>query len=160
MYLKSFFLFFIFTGLSLNIFSQDKKVIWNGTGEATQTATLITTNTKGISKSIIEYTFKNVRYGSIVDRGSFYILTQTELNQFISDIEGALEKSEETGGYEWSRSNYTIKSGGNNSQKKGTFKIWVGEKHCPFKKKDALKLIKELKSVISSLNEPESDVKN
>ena len=160
MFQKLFLLLIILFTLSLNVFSQDKKVIWSGTGNASQSATLITSTTKGIAKSIVNYKFKNIRYGSIVDRGSFYILTQTELNQFIADIEGALEKSEETGGYEWSRSNYTIKSGGNNPQKKGTFKIWVGEKHCPFKKKDALKLIKELKSVVSSLNEPENDVKN
>lgn len=157
MSLKLFFpLLFLFT-LSLNVFSQDKKVIWSGTGDATQSATLITTTTKGIAKSIVKYTFKNIRYGSIIDRGSFYILTQSELNQFIKDIQGALEKSQETGGYEWSRSNYTIKSGGNNSPKKGTFKIWVGEKHCPFKKKDALKLIKKLKAVVPSLNDPEGD---
>ena len=141
--------------LVLNVFAQDKKIIWSGSGEATQSATLITTKNKGVSKSIVEYKFKHVRYGSIVDRGSFYILTQSELNQLISDLDGAIEKSTTSEGFEWSRSNYTLKSGGNNSPQKGTFKIWVGEKHCPFKKKDAIKLVKSLKSVLSSLDEPE-----
>ena len=77
---------------------------------------------KGVSKSIIEYKFKHVRYGSIVDRGSFYILTQSELNQLINDLEGAIEKST-IEGFEWSRSNYTLKSGGNNSPQKAHLKF-------------------------------------
>lgn len=139
------------TLLSIQSIAQSQDVIWNGKGDATQSVTAISSN----SKTIVEYKFENVRFGSIVDKGSFYILNQTELNQLISDLEGAVEKSGEVGGFEWARGIYTIKSGGNNSPKKGMFKIWIGEKHCPMDKKNASKLIKSLNEIMPQIAEEE-----
>lgn len=123
--------------------------IWNGKGDAQQSVSLI----KEKGKTKVFYSFKNVRFVTMIDTGSFVISNQNELNLLITDLQGAIKKSSEESSYEWSRGKYTIKSGGNNSPKKGTFKIWIGDKHCPMDKKNAQKLIKALTPVIEELEE-------
>ena len=150
MKIKNLLLAIVFLGLSLTeSFAGNGNVIWNGTGDATQSVSLI--QSKGKTK--VFYYFKNVRFVTMVDSGSFTIANQKELNLLIEDLKGAITKSGEESSFEWSRGKYTIKSGGNNSPKKGTFKIWIGEKHCPMNKKNAQKLIKALTGVVDDLEE-------
>lgn len=128
----------------------NEEVIWNGKGEATQTVTVIKSN----EQPKVLYKFKNVRYGSIIDAGSFYIRTQPEAKQFIADLKGGISKMKESSKFEWTRSKYTVASGGSASKsKKGNFKIYVDEKFCPIGKKEALKLIKALEPVVATLKE-------
>lgn len=135
--------------LGIKTIAQNNNVIWNGTGDAEQSVSVI--EAKGKTK--IFYSFKNVRFVTMVDSGSFSIATQQAANLFIADLLGAIKKSGEESSFEWSRGIYNIKSGGNNSGKKGTFKIWIGEKHCPMNKKNALKLIKAITPEIKKLAE-------
>jgi len=134
--------------LSFAIYPETKTIIWSGTGSATQSVILNKTvkNKETLSKLI--YSFKHVRYGSIVDTGSFVLNTQEEVNQLLIDLKDAIEKTGVEHKIVWKRAKYALSAGGNAPLKKGHFKIEIDKMFCPIHKKDAKKLIKVLEPEI------------
>ena len=137
--------------LSFTIYPNSKNIIWSGSGEAKQDIVLNDAQNK--NSFTISYSFKNVRYGSIIDTGSFTLNTQSELNQLIIDLNDAIENIGIEHKIVWKRSKYTISAGGLGLLKKGHFRIEVGETFCPIHKKDAKKLIKVLEPQVNLLPE-------
>ena len=137
--------------LSFTLKHKSQITIWSGSGDAKQDIVLNKVEIKNKSLTNITYSFKNIRYGSIIDTGSFTIKTQTELNQLIIDLKGALENIGVKNKIVWERVKYTISVGGLAPLKKGHFRIEIGENFCPIHKKDAKKLIKGLEAKVESL---------
>lgn len=138
---------------SIQSFAQSKDIIWNGKGDVKQSVSHIQSDKNGKSQSQIFYQFNYTRYTTMVDSGSFSISNQKELAHLIEDLQGAIKKSKEASSFEWSRGKYKIKSGGNNSKKKGTFKLFIGENLCPMDKKNAKKMIKAMEPLMDQLQQ-------
>ena len=134
--------------LSFTAYQETKTIIWSGTGDAIQNVVLKKTVNDQKAVSNILYSFKNVRYGSIIDTGSFTLKTQEEISQLLIDLKDAIEKTGAEHKIVWERSKYTLSAGGIAPLKKGHFRIEVGEVFCPIHKKDAKKLIKVLEPEI------------
>tara|TARA_B110000211_G_scaffold234670_1_gene305497 strand:+ start:963 stop:1427 length:465 start_codon:yes stop_codon:yes gene_type:complete len=143
-----FFILFSFQGFS----QSSSSVIWKGKGDVAQSISHIVPAGK---HSKLFYKFKNVRYATMVDSGSFYIDNQKDLIHFIEALKGAIKKSKEPGSFEWSNKKYTVKSGGNNSTEKGSFKIFIGDNFCPMDKKNAKKIIKAIEPILEKFKKEE-----
>ena len=115
--------------------TQSETSIWSSTGTATQDISLNKTEDNNELSYNISYTFKNIRYGSIIDTGSFVLNTKSELKQLIIDLKDAVEKVGVEHKIVWERPKYTISVGGLSPMKKGNFKIEIGEMYCPIHKK-------------------------
>tara|TARA_Y100000739_G_C20355436_1_gene349717 strand:+ start:160 stop:627 length:468 start_codon:yes stop_codon:yes gene_type:complete len=139
--------------LSFTLFPKSENLIWSGSGDATQDIFLNKIQNKKEPSFTISYSFKNVRYGSIIDTGSFTLNTQSELNQLIIDLNDAIENIGVEDKIVWKRSKYTLSAGGIAPLKKGHFRIEIGEVFCPIHKKDAKKLIKVLVPQVNLLPE-------
>lgn len=148
----------IYSGILLALFSfvllpSNGKQIWKGSGEASQSVSISTVSKEGKSISKMNYTFKNIRYGTMVDTGSFTLSKKYDVQEFLSALEGAIEKIGESSKTEWTKSNYTVSVGGSSSKIKNHFRIEIGEFFCPIHKKDAKKLIKALGPEIDRFEE-------
>lgn len=139
--------------LSFTISSKSESHIWSGSGDARQDIFLKKIQNTQKPSFAISYSFKNVRYGSIIDTGSFTLNTQSELNQLIVDLNDAIENIGTEHKIVWKRSKYTLSAGGIAPLKKGHFRIELGEVFCPIHKKDAKKLIKVLGPQVNLLSE-------
>lgn len=148
----------ILSGLFLLAFTcqtkaQSSKVIWNSKGEVEQSIRQIKTSKNGETNSAISFQFCYIKFSTLIDSGSFLISNQVELTHLIEDLQGAIKKSKEKTSFEWSRKNYTLKSGGANSAKKGNFKLFIGKSLCPMDKKNTKKLIKAIQTIKDQLKE-------
>ena len=139
--------------LSFTISPKSESHIWSGSGDATQDIFINKIQNTQKPSFAISYSFKNVRYGSIIDTGSFTLNTQSELNQLIVDLNDAIENIGTEHKIVWKRSKYTLSAGGIAPLKKGHFRIELGEVFCPIHKKDAKKLIKVLEPQVNLLSE-------
>lgn len=139
--------------LSFTFSPKSESLIWSGSGEATQDIFLNKIQNTQKSSFTISYSFKNVRYGAIVDTGSFTLNTQPELNQLIIDLNDAIGNVGVEHKIVWERSKYTLSAGGVAPLKKGHFRIEIGEMFCPIHKKDAKKLVKVLEAQVKLLPE-------
>ena len=92
--------------LSFTLFPKSENLIWSGSGDATQNIFLNKIQNKKEPSFTISYSFKNVRYGSIIDTGSFTLNTQSELNQLIIDLNDAIENIGVEDKIVWKRSKY------------------------------------------------------
>lgn len=150
MYLKP----FIYSGILLCFFSfilapSNGDEIWNGTGDANQSVTIKKIKKEEKSFSSMCYKFKNVRFGSIIDTGSFTITKRYDVEEFLTALKGAIDKISDSSKTEWTKEQYRITVGGSSSKIKNHFRIEIGAYFCPIHKKDAKKLIKALEIEIN-----------
>lgn len=141
-------LFVLFSFVS----ASEGNIVWTGSGDQTQTISLIKNTKDGKPANKLLYKFKNVRFTTMIDTGSFTLYKQSEVNQFIADLNGAISKVSDETKTEYSRKKYTVSVGGNSSKVKNNFWIEVGDKFCPIHKKDAKKLIKVLEPEIKGFS--------